>query len=104
MSRYHPDPEYLKPVPNLDGLEGHSEYLIFGTNLDLSKTEKKVETHTEEDKGAQDGGEEEEAEGGEGEGEDDVKPKAEEEEGERDGGEKDEQNRLVEGDRSPAKL
>ena len=30
------DPSYLEPVPNLDGGEGHSEHILFGTNVDLS--------------------------------------------------------------------
>jgi len=32
-----PDPSFLGPVPNLDGCEGHSEHILFGTNVDLSE-------------------------------------------------------------------
>ncbi len=32
-----PDPSFQEPVPNLDGCEGHSEHILFGTNLDLSE-------------------------------------------------------------------
>lgn len=31
------DPEYQKPIPDLDGTEGHSEHIIFGTNVDMSE-------------------------------------------------------------------
>jgi hypothetical protein len=32
----HPaDPEYQGDVPNLDGTEGHSEHILFGTNVKL---------------------------------------------------------------------
>ena len=31
------DPAYQKPVPNLDGCEGHSEHILFGTNVDISE-------------------------------------------------------------------
>ena len=31
------DPTYAKDVPNLDGGEGHSEHILFGTDVDLSK-------------------------------------------------------------------
>ena len=34
-----PDPNYQQPIPNLDRTEGHSEYILFGTNLDLSDDE-----------------------------------------------------------------
>ena len=29
---------YQQRVPNLDGGDGHSEHVIFGTNLDLTKS------------------------------------------------------------------
>ncbi len=28
-------PTYQRPIPNLDGTDGHSEHIIFGTNVDL---------------------------------------------------------------------
>ena len=31
------DPTYGKDVPNLDGGEGHSEHILFTTDVDLSK-------------------------------------------------------------------
>ena len=31
------DPTYQHPVPNLDGCEGHSEHILFGTNVDISE-------------------------------------------------------------------
>ena len=33
-----PDPAYQQHVPNLDGGDGHSEHIIFGTNLDLTES------------------------------------------------------------------
>ena len=33
-----PDSAYQQRVPNLDGGDGHSEHIIFGTNLDLTKS------------------------------------------------------------------
>ena len=32
------DSAYQQHVPNLDGGDGHSEHIIFGTNLDLTKS------------------------------------------------------------------
>ena len=34
---FSPDPAYQGEVPNLDGGEGHSPHIIFGTNLDLTE-------------------------------------------------------------------
>ena len=31
------DPAYQQPVSNLDGCEGHSEHILFGTNVDISE-------------------------------------------------------------------
>ena len=31
------DPAYQQPLPNLDGCEGHSEHVLFGTNVDISE-------------------------------------------------------------------
>ena len=34
-----PDPAYQQHVPNLDGGDGHSEHIIFGTNVNLTEGE-----------------------------------------------------------------
>ena len=64
-----PDPAYEGEVPNLDGGEGHSPHIIFGTNLDLTEdgdTNKATPTPSagEEGEGSGDGGEEGSGDGG----------------------------------------
>ncbi len=35
----HADPSYQGPIPNLDGCEGHSEHIMFGSNVDITPSE-----------------------------------------------------------------
>ena len=42
----HTDPAFLQRVPNLDGGEGCSEHIIFGSNIDLSGPSKDGSTQT----------------------------------------------------------
>ena len=40
------DPAYCeKSVPNLDGCEGHSDHIIFGSNIDVSVPSENSATH-----------------------------------------------------------
>ena len=63
------DPASQTHIPNLDGGKGHSEHIIFGTNLDLSKPPEGEEGQAgqgqeeEEGQAEQQGQEEEEREG-----------------------------------------
>ena len=43
---FYLDPDYCeKSVPNLDGCKGHSEHIIFGSNVDLSVPSEDRTTH-----------------------------------------------------------
>ena len=36
---FHSDPTFQGPIPNLDGCEGHSEHILFGSNVDITDLE-----------------------------------------------------------------
>ena len=45
-----PDPQFQQKIPNLDGGEGCSEYIIHGTNVDISEPQTNVEKQNQEGK------------------------------------------------------
>lgn len=38
------DPNFQGPIPNLDGCEGHSEHILFGTNVDITESDEVGQT------------------------------------------------------------
>lgn len=51
-----PDPQFQQKLPNLDGGEGCSEYIVHGTNVDISEPQANVSAEKQGDKGDGEGG------------------------------------------------